>query len=394
MGYAYHLDAGLFAGYLQEIGTERGVEHILDDVDGVERTETGLIAALQLREYGRRPVDLVIDCSGFRGLIIQQALEEPFIPYDRYLMNDRAIPVQIPHEDPTRLPPCTRSTALEAGWSWRVPLFSRFGTGYVFSSAFKTDQQAIDEYLAHLGPVAAGAEPRIIKMRVGRSRRSWVGNCVAVGLSSGFIEPLESTAIYIIDTSVRLLLSNLPDRDFDPALQDRFNKRLEAFYDEVRDFVAMHYITAKRRDTPYWQAAANDLAIPDRLKDKLERWKTVLPGPDDFEQTYLFGFWSYLIVLFGKGWFEGRHLALQDNATEEAWREFCRWMEGEKAKLCAALPDHYALVRHIRGEEAEPEPLPLSLPTGGTLSAIALPGQAMRASVSWAEQPDRGGSLL
>ena len=396
VGYAYHLDAGLFAGYLREIGTERGVNHLLDDVDGVERDAAGLIAALRLREGGRWPVDLVIDCSGFRALIIQQALEEPFIPYDRWLLNDRAIPVQIPHADPARLPPCTRSTALEAGWSWRVPLWSRIGTGYVYSSAFKTDEEAIDEYLAHLGPAGAGAEPRVIRMRVGRSRRSWVGNCVAVGLSSGFIEPLESTAIYIIEMSVRLLLSNLPDRDFDAAPRDRFNARMEAFYEEVRDFVALHYIAAKRRDTPYWRAAGNDLAVPDGLADRLERWKTALPAPDDFERTSLFGFWSYLIVLFGKGWYEGRRLALDDGATEEGWRDFCRWMEGEKAKLVEALPDHYDLVRRLRGEDEEPEPLPIPaiLPAGAPLSSVPLPGQAMRASVSWAAQVDRAGSLL
>ena len=198
VGYAYHLDAGLFAELLKEIAVSRGVMHVLDDVEAIEQDAAGLVTALELRERGRWPVEFVIDCTGFRGLIMNQSLNEPFVSFDRQLLNDRAVAVQIPHSDTARLEPCTRSTALEAGWSWRVPLFSRLGTGYVFSSAFKTDQEAIDEFLAHLGPAGAGAEPRVIAMRVGRSRRSWVGNCVAVGLSGGFIEPLESTAIFIV----------------------------------------------------------------------------------------------------------------------------------------------------------------------------------------------------
>ncbi len=243
--FAYHLDAGRFARMLRDICVARGVVHISDDVVDVEKDEKGYIAALQLKETGRFPVELVIDCTGFRGLIINQALDEPFISYSKYLANDKAMAVQVPHPDPTRIEPVTRSTALGAGWSWRVPLYNRIGTGYVFSSAHRTDDEARDEFLAHLGPMGKDAEPRIIPMRVGRNRNAWVKNCISIGLSGGFIEPLESTAIHMIDTGIRWLINYFPDSDYPDPLRKRYNKLVDQLYNEVRDFICLHY----RRET-------------------------------------------------------------------------------------------------------------------------------------------------
>lgn len=397
VGHAYHLDARLFSELLKEIAVSRGVMHVLDDVEAVEQDDAGLVTALNLRERGSWPVEFVIDCTGFRDLIMNQALNEPFVSFDRQLLNDRAVAVQIPHTDDVYLEPCTRSTALEAGWSWRVPLYSRVGTGYVFSSAFKTDDEAIDEYLAHLGAAGAGAEPRVIGMRVGRSRRSWVGNCVAVGLSSGFIEPLESTAIFIIEQALRRLVSNMPARDFDPAVRDRFNEEMAEIYDEVLDFVVLHYCTAKRADTPYWQAARSDLEVPEGLQEKLTRWRRVLPVEGDFKTTHLFGYWSYLIVLFAKGYFDDVSFPDNPAVLAQDWAKFCAWVDGEKRKLLTHLPDHRELLTEIRARAPQPaERMPgAELPFQAPRATVSLPGQTLGIDIVRKPPPStQAGSLL
>ncbi len=173
LNYAYHLDAGKFAGFLRDISIERGVNHVLDDVEEVEQDERGFISALKLQRQGRRPVELVIDCTGFKGVIITQVLKVTFHDYSKYLLNNRAMAVQIPHKDVSQIEPCTNSTALGAGWVWRVPLYNRIGTGYVFSSHFRSDDEARDEFLQHLGEDGKDAEPRVIPVRIGRMERAW-----------------------------------------------------------------------------------------------------------------------------------------------------------------------------------------------------------------------------
>ena len=187
INYAYHIDAGLLADFMRELAVARGVEHIRDDVVDVLFTESGAISALQLEQRGRYPVEFVIDCTGFKSLIWGRMGAEPFISINDRLLNDRAIPVQLPHRDPSKVEPCTRATALGAGWVWRVPLYSRVGTGYVYSSAFRSDDQAQAEFLAHIratGDLPADApdpQMRVIKMRIGYTRQPWIRNCVAIG---------------------------------------------------------------------------------------------------------------------------------------------------------------------------------------------------------------------
>lgn len=346
--YAFHLDAGLFAQYLQEIAISRGVTHVPDDVVDVELNEDGFVTALRLQEHGVYPVELVVDCTGFRGLVIQKALEEPFISYGKNLLCDKALAVQHPHSEPVRLEPCTRATALGAGWCWRVPLYSRVGTGYVFSSAFRSDEEAIEEFLRHLGPAGEGTEPRVIPMRVGRSRRSWVKNCVAVGLSGGFIEPLESTAIFIIQRALRWLVAYFPDMDFSPDLAERFNSEVEQLYLEIRDFNILHYVTNNREDSEFWHAARNDLEVPDALHQNLELWCRALPEAKDFSREFLFNYWSYMLVLFGKRYFDDVTPPDAASLQEADWRNYCLEMERAKAELLRQLPDHYALVCDVR----------------------------------------------
>lgn len=349
MGYAYHLDAGLFAAFLKEEATARGVTHILENVTAVNQDERGFISSLTLEESGDHPVELVIDCTGFRGMIVNGALEEPFISYGNHLLNDSAAAVQIPHADSTKLTPFTSSHALTAGWVWNVPLYNRVGTGYVFSSAFKSDDEAKSELLQHLGPLAEGHEPRILRMRVGRARRSWVKNCVAIGLSGGFIEPLEATAIYMIEMATRYLTSGWPTTDFPEPVSNAFNKKMVALQEEIRDFILLHY-RLNNRDEPFWQAARNDVDVPDALLERLELWRHLLPNQQDLGLTELFNFWNYQFVLFGKGFYDHGELALGFTASEEAWEQYQADLLDQKRNMVAHLPDHWDLINHIRGD--------------------------------------------
>ncbi len=364
--YAYHLDAGRLAEFMRDISIERGVEHIRDDMVSVEKDERGYITALNLERTGRRELELVIDCTGFRSLLLGGEMEEPFIPYDDVLLNDRACAVQIPHAEGAKLNPFTISTALSAGWSWNVPLYHRVGTGYVYSSKFKSDDAAKQELLDHLGPIAEGLEPRTLFMRIGRMRRAWVKNCIAIGLSGGFIEPLESTAIYMIEVANRQLITFWPDTDFPDAVTDQYNRVMEQLQDEVRDFIVLHYRLNNRND-PYWRAAREDLPTPDSLKADFERWRRTLPNERDHPEYQLFPAGSFLTCLFGKGFYDvesapearpkmtsAAKLSMDVVADAEDWAKFSALVLARKKRLVAELPDHRALVTHIRGTaEAE-----------------------------------------
>lgn len=376
VGFAYHLDAGKFAKMMREICIARGVEHVLEDVTRVEQDERGYITALELKESGRRPVQLVIDCTGFKGLIINEVLKEPFVSYSKYLANDRALAVQIPHRDPTKIASVTKSTALGAGWVWRVPLFNRIGTGYVFSSAHRSDDEARDEFLAHLGDEAQGAEPRVIPMRVGRNRNAWVKNCVAIGLSGGFIEPLESTAIHMIDIGVRWLMTYFPDQDYAAPLRQRYNKLTGNLYDEVRDFICLHYALGNRTDSQYWIDAREALEVPDSLAENLELWQYKLPQPYDLEFDSLFTYGTYQAVMLGKRVYEtgygagkiGRSLDLR----KEGWAKYLVHARAQIEQITRDMADHHTLLTELRGEApVRPKPAP-----GAFVQAtVAMPGQ-------------------
>lgn len=350
-GYAYHLDAGLFAKLLRDVCTGRGVEHVLDDMVEVERGEDGNVAALHLKEKGRFPVELVIDCTGFRGLIVNGALGEPFVSYANHLANDRAMAVQIPHPDPERIEPMTRATALGAGWSWRVPLYNRLGTGYVFSSAHRTDEEARDEFVAFLGDARPkDAEPRVIPMRVGRARNAWVRNCIAIGLAGGFIEPLESTAIFTVEMAIRWLLSYFPDTSYPDSLRDRYNEVSGAFYDEVRDFIVLHYALGNRTDSQYWIDAREGLEMPASLAANLELWRHALPNPSDLASAHLFTAEVYTAVLLGKRAFTESPATKSRTLGRDTWRQYLAFHRRRVDQALAQLPGHVTLLRELRGE--------------------------------------------
>jgi len=363
--YSYHLDATLLGEYLKQYCEALGVTYVSDDVVDVTLDARGYVEALELKEHGTHPVEFVIDCSGFRSLILRQAMGEPFEPYNNHLLCDRALAAQIPHRPGAPLESYTTSTALNAGWALNVRLYSGGGTGYVFSSQFRSDDEAIEEFLSHLGEDGKTAEPRIIPFTIGRTQRSWVKNCLAVGLSSGFIEPLESTSIHLIQVAIRRFIDHLPGRDCNPVLIDRFNHLNQEMYEDIRDFISMHYAISNL-DSPFWQAARADTATPDRVRNRLELWKSKLPSSLDVDiQNPLFSEWSFMYVLFGKRFFDGVDFPIESAVSDSDYQEFQDHIRSGEDMLLSKTPDHRALLDrvHARKDPAwyrpAPEPLPV-----------------------------------
>lgn len=345
VGYTYHFDATKLAALLKDVATGRGVKHVQDDVDAVNLDERGFVKSLALRRGGEHAVELVIDCTGFRGTILQQALKEPFEPYADHLLNDRAAVVQIPHKDPSVIAPTTRATGFSAGWNFNIPLTSRVGTGYIFSSQFLSDDKAIEELLAFYGDQAKDGEPRIIPIRTGRVRNSWVKNCVALGLSGGFIEPLEATAIFMTDLSVRWLQHYLPTQDFEPELAAAYNRQVAGVFEEVRDFVQLHYHLNNRQDTEYWKAARDGMTLSDRLQENLKVWRHTTPEGLDLNSTYLFGSPVYTLLLIAKGFYKDKQLAKAPSLSRAAYEQYRAAVRKERPEQLEGLIGHAEFLR-------------------------------------------------
>ena len=268
--WAVHFDAGLYARFLAGKATEWGVEHIDARITDVRRDpETGFVAGVDTACGKAIDGDLFVDCSGFRALLIGDALGVPYEDWTNLLPCDRA--VAIPCERTGPLTPYTRSTALAAGWQWRIPLQHRVGNGYVYASRHISDDEAVATLRERLEGEAL-AEPNMIRFRTGRRSAFWQGNCVALGLAAGFMEPLESTSITLIQTGIEKLLALLPDRTFDPALAEEYNRTTALEYERIRDFLVLHYFANDRRGEAMWDRCRTT-ALPDRLAHKLRLWK-------------------------------------------------------------------------------------------------------------------------
>lgn len=350
--YSYHMDAVELAKMLQEHGKKLGVRQILDNVQEVRLDERGFVKELQLEENGVHPVELIFDATGFASVIIGKAMGEPFESYGNYMLNDRAAVVQMPHDDPTELEPASRATALGAGWSFRVPLFNRVGTGYVFSSKFISDDDAVTEFKAFAN-VPEDKEMRIIRMRIGKVRRSWVKNCVAIGLSSGFVEPLEATAIYSVQVALQWLMQYFPDSEFPETVTNHYNKLIDGLYEEIVSFISLLFHISNREDTPYWRAARHDLDIPEALRENLELWKYTLPDVLDLKSVTFFTSTSYRAALMGKRYCKGREYAQTSIFGKKHWEEYLNMRLARAQKFVDTLPGQYDLLRHIRGEAPE-----------------------------------------
>lgn len=305
-GYAYQFDATLFGPFMREHGLKLGVERVEGLVTAVERDpESGDVTALVLKDGGRLEGDLFIDCSGFRSLLLGEALGEAWEDWSHWLPCDRAAAMPCAHVPDAPLRPYTTATAMPAGWRWQIPLQHRMGNGYVFSSSFISEDEAcsVIEAVAEGEPMA---DPRILRFRAGRRRSSWQRNVVAVGLASGFLEPLESTSIYLAQMAITYLIELFPDgpAHIDPRDRDEFNRLVDMEYDRVRDFLILHYHATTRDDSPFWDHVRT-MEVPGSLSDKLELWRRT--GRVEKYADGLFYDASWIAVFIGQGLLPDRH---------------------------------------------------------------------------------------
>ena len=296
IGYAYHFDAGLYAALLRRHAEAGGVARREGRVVDVRLDAgRGHIEAVQLADGDRVEADMFIDCSGFRGLLVAEALGVGFEDWSHWLPNDRAVTVPSANSGPPT--PFTRSTAHGAGWQWRIPLQHRTGNGHVYSSRYMSDDEAAAILLSNLDGAALG-EPRMLRFQTGRRSAFWVGNCVALGLASGFMEPLESTSIHLVQAGIARLLEMLPTRRFEPADIRRYNRLMAAEFESIRDFLILHFHATERADTPYWRDLAA-MAVPDSLQERMciyaETGRVFREADDLFSKT------SWLAVMEGQG---------------------------------------------------------------------------------------------
>ena len=340
--YAYHLDASAFGEYLKGIATAEGVQHLFGDVADVVRDAQGNIASLDIGGGRTLPGDLFIDATGFRGRLIEQALGDPWIDWSRFMLCDRAVALPLPRS--MSFPPYTLSTALPAGWRWQIPLSSRTGSGYVYSSAHLSAEDATRELIARSGlRRERSADPRQLTIRVGRRQNFWVRNCVSVGLASGFVEPLESTGIHLIQQAILLLVEYLPERDFNEALRRAYNARMASLYDEVRDFIVLHYLLAGREE-PFWRDARN-VPLPDTLQECLAVYAE--NGRIESARLRLFGEASYFSILTGNERLPRRPIAEADCANVGELGRLIERVVASNDELAARMPSHKSLLAEL-----------------------------------------------
>lgn len=295
IAYAFHFDAGLYARFLRDHAEQRGVIRQEGKIVAVhQRGGDGFIESVQMEDGERLEADLFIDCSGFRGLLIEETLKAGYVDWSHWLPCNRALAV--PCESVPALTPYTRSTALNAGWQWRIPLQHRTGNGYVYCNEYISDDEAAATLLGNLDG-AALAEPRLVRFTTGHRRKYWMKNCVAIGLASGFIEPLESTSIWMIQNGISRLLSNFPDRTFAEVDIDRYNRILIEETEYLRDFIILHYKATERNDTPFWDYCRN-MSIPERLDEKMRVYMN--SGRTFREHEELFNDTSWFAVMTGQ----------------------------------------------------------------------------------------------
>ncbi|MDR7296608.1 tryptophan halogenase [Pelomonas aquatica] len=342
--YAYHFDATLYGNYLREHAQRHGAQRIEGTIVRVETSgENGQVTTLHLSDGRRVEGDLFIDCSGFRALLIDGAMKSPYEDWSSWLPCDRAMAVPCQRTDP--MTPYTTSTARSAGWQWRIPLQHRTGNGLVYCSSHLSDDEAAGLLLGNLDGAALD-EPRQQRFVTGRRKQAWVKNVVAIGLSSGFLEPLESTSIHLIMEAVGRLTALLPDRSFQPTLADEFNRQMARRYESVRDFIILHYKLTERRDSEFWRHCA-DMPIPDDLAHQItlfrETGRVAILEPEGFGEA------SWASILLGLGVVPRRHDPYVDQVDIDIVRRHLASVHSAIRNAVRTMPSHADFLASANG---------------------------------------------
>ncbi len=337
--YAYHLDALAYAGFLRGFAESRGVLRVEANVTDVRLSaENGGIQSLVLDDGSQVEGDFFFDCSGFQSLLAGQSLKTKFEDWSRYLPVDRALAVQTLNSG--RLDPYTTSTAHGAGWQWAIPLQHRRGNGFVYSSAYLADDSAEELFVGSLGADALTAVKKI-KFKTGKLERIWNKNCLSIGLASGFIEPLESTSIYFVQSAISKFLSMMPNLDNMQLMADRFNKAMDWDYESTRDFIILHYHASNRDDSDFWRYC-RDMQIPASLENKIDLYKSgSIVFRDNFE---LFSEPSWLSVMHGQGLVARDYSPLADVLSDENLSNVVSKMCQVVQKCVTVMPTHEAYI--------------------------------------------------
>ena len=341
LNYAYHMDASLYAKFLRGMAEEHGVvrqEGLIEQV--LQDPESGFITGIRLRSGALVAGDLFIDCTGFRGLLIEQTLNAGYEDWGHWLPCNAAVAVQT---ESVQAPiPYTRSIALEAGWQWRIPLQHRVGNGIVFSTRHWSDDEAVARLLGNIqGKVLV--EPRVLKFHTGQRCKHWHKNCLAMGLASGFIEPLESTSIHLIQRAIIRLMQMFPYDGIRQPDVDEFNSQMKFEIDNVRDFIILHYHVTNRTDSPFWRQCRS-MDIPDSLAHRIELFRQA--GRVFKVPTELFGENSWIQVMLGQGVTPEQYHPIVNMMSDDELTRFLTGIHGTVGKLVGQLPEHQRFIDH------------------------------------------------
>ncbi|GGD84839.1 tryptophan halogenase [Tsuneonella deserti] len=342
INYAYHIDAGRYAALLRKYAEVRGVvrrEGMVVDValDG----ESGFVRSVTMNDGQHIDGDLFVDCSGFRGLLIEQALETGYEDWSHWLPCNRAVAIPCNRDDGSPPAPYTRSTAWSAGWQWQVPLQHRNGNGHVYCAEFMENQEALDILLANLAGKPL-ADPNFLRFVSGRRKKFWNRNVVAIGLAAGFMEPLESTSIHLVNTAITKLVSVLSLDGITPTQENAFNRLSGREYDRIRDFIILHYKATSRDDSPFWDYCRN-MSIPDTLEEKIELFRQT--GQVFREEDELFTETSWAAVMMGQGIAMEGHNPMTDRLGGSDLKREIDGIEQSIRYMVNAMPAHEQFVK-------------------------------------------------
>ena len=339
INYAYHIDAALYAKFLRKRAEAKGVKRIEGKINSVKQNHTtGFIESVTLNSGEVIEGDLFVDCTGFRGLLIEQTLHTGFEDWSHWLPCDTAVAVQTENTGPIK--PYTSAIAHEAGWRWKIPLQHRTGNGWVFCSRYMSEDEASSKLLAAVDGKPT-RDPWTVKIRTGRRRKAWNKNCVAIGLAAGFVEPLESTSIHMIMMGVVRLMQLFPYQGIEQSFVDKFNKESRMEIEDIRDFIVLHYNTTKRDDTAFWRYCKN-MEIPDSLKSRLELFKTGGHAYQNGAELFRVDSWSH--VMLGQGLMPKNYHPSANNMPSDKLVSYLNNFRQTVKTTVAGLPSHQEFI--------------------------------------------------